>query len=132
MNDKIRLILGALVMLSVIAGIAVYTMVDESISLMELVGIVLVPMLLVFGAFFILWRKAKSIKSGLPMEDEYSKKISYRAGYYAYIVSIYVALAGMFFELKSDELGAAVIIIPAMVFMGSYLYMEGKGDSSGL
>lgn len=128
MKDKTRLIIGAVVILAVVGTLALYIVSDEGIDVMELVGIVLVPLLLVFGAFFILWRKAKSIKSGLPMEDEYSKKISYRAGYYAYLVSIYVALAGMFFELKSDELGAAVIIIPAMVFMGSYLYLERKGD----
>ncbi|MBN2014755.1 MAG: hypothetical protein JW778_06205 [Candidatus Altiarchaeota archaeon] len=132
MKEKTRLIIGAAVIVAVVGTLALYSVSDESIDLMELVGIVLVPMLLVFGAFFFLWRRAKSIRSGLPTEDEYSKKISYKAGYYSYLVSLYVALAGMFFELEGHELGAAVIIIPAMVFMGSYLYLERRGDPSGL
>jgi hypothetical protein len=128
MNDKLRITIGLLVMVSVIATLSLYMTTDKSIDLMELVGIVIVPLLLVFGAAYILWRKAKSMKSGLPMEDEFSKKVSYRAGYYAYMVSIYVALAVMFLELPVNQAGAIVILIPAIVFMGSHIILERKGD----
>jgi purine-cytosine permease-like protein len=127
MKEKTRLIIGAVVILAVVSTLALYLTSNKSIDLLELVGIVIVPLLLVFGAAYILWRKAESMKSGLPMEDEFSKKVSYRAGYYAYMVSIYVALAGMFFELEGHLVGAAVILIPAVVFMGSHVYLERAG-----
>lgn len=128
MKEKTRLVIGAVVLLAVVSTLALYVSSDKSIDLIELVGIILVPLILVFGAAYILWRKAESMKSGLPMEDEFSKKVSYRAGYYAYMVSIYVALAVMFLELPVNQAGAIVILIPAIVFMGSYIILERKGD----
>lgn len=128
MKEKMRLVIGAVVLLAVAGTLALYLISDKSIDLMELVGIVIVPTLLVFGAAYLFLKKARSMKSGLPMEDEFSKKVSYRAGYYAYMVSIYVALAVMYLELPVNVAGAIVILVPAVVFMGSYIYLERKGD----
>jgi uncharacterized membrane protein YidH (DUF202 family) len=128
MNDKMRITIGLLVVGSVIATLSLYMATDKSIDLMELACIIIVPLMLVFGAFYMFWRKAKSMRSGLPMEDEFSKKVNYRAGYYAYMVSIYVALAVMYLELPVNQAGAIVILVPAVVFMSSHIYLERKGE----
>jgi hypothetical protein len=135
MNDKIRVILGAMLMVSVIAGISLYLLMDSDISPLEFLAIVVMPLILVLGAAKMLWSRAKSVRSGLPMEDELSKKVNYRAGYYAYMSSIWIALGTMwvseiFIELEARHVAEIMILIPGLVFIGSYLYMERKGGGS--
>lgn len=133
MKDRMRVILGAAVILLVIAGISLYVTQDEEINLPEFLAIVVIPLILVLGAAKILKEKAKNAKSGLPAEDELSRKINYKAGYYAYISSIGIALSTMwasefFAGLEARHVAEIVILLPGMVFIGTYLYMSRKGD----
>lgn len=70
--------------------------------------------LIVVLAFMIpfLVRLRRDIQSGLPVEDERSKRIKSLAGYYSFLISIYLWLVIMFFEeyfTVSSAAGAAIL-----------------------
>lgn len=84
---------------------------------------IFVFLLIMTGAvysFTVEMKKHKDIKSGFPVEDEFSEKVKYRAGYYSFMASIYVWLT--LFLLKElftdyDTLFGLGILLPAVIFM---------------
>jgi len=79
--------------------------------------------LILIGAvysFVVEMKKRKDIESGFPVEDEFSERIKYRAGYYSFMASIYIWLT--LFLLKElftdyDTLFGLGILLPAVIFM---------------
>ncbi|MBU1164444.1 hypothetical protein KKA15_02690 [Patescibacteria group bacterium] len=76
-------------------------------------------------------RNAKSVKDNVPVEDERSKKASYKAGHYTFLFSIYLLLfLGWFgddyFTRPSQATGTAILVM-AIVFISLLLYFERKG-----
>lgn len=73
-------------------------------------------------------RKVASIKTGLPLEDELSKKATWKAGYYAFLAGLWLAICIMganifaveFLKLPEIEFRYAfelLIVVPAFVFI---------------
>jgi len=67
-----------------------------------------------------------NIRVGLPLKDERSKKITVLAGYYAFLVSIYLWLGIMSFEkyFTVNSAAAAAILGSAVTFGVAYIILN--------
>ena len=70
-------------------------------------------------------RKERDIKAGLPVDDELSTRIKYKAGYYAYLTSMYMWL--FIFLLKDNfpdvetMLGGGILLSGAISIIIKYM-----------
>ena len=112
--------------MSALSGLVVYLLSpDLEVNLNEV--LMVVGVILVVGfALFLAFRRMRDIKSDLPAEDEFSKKIMRRAGATSYYVSLYLWLALMMFEeiiaLERSSLIGAGIMGMALIFALSWIY----------
>ena len=97
-----------------------------------------VAITLALVAVYVIWRKKSSLDSGMPMEDEFSKRVVTKAGYCAYFVSMYTALGVSMFEdriasaagltaLGASDVAGIVILVSALVFFACIFYFQRKG-----
>ena len=117
----------ALVLISLVLwAISAYRQHDASPAELSLQFIILLLLL----AFLVplLIRMRRDIKRGLPIEDERSKRIAFLAGYYAYLVSIYLWLGIMYFEqyFTVSSACAAAILGSSVTFGLSYVLLSRK------
>ena len=123
-------ILSALLMIG--AGVWIYS-IDEPINLSEIIHFIVIFILVVF-ATFIAYNKLKSIKKGLPAEDELSKKLTEKAASKAFYISLYFWLALMYIGNEKinepEKLFGAGILGMALIFAISWLYFKFKGLKS--
>lgn len=110
-----------------------YLMAKDSIELFDVITVPIV-LLLVLSVIYLMWDRIKNMNAGLPVEDERVKNMSYRAGYYAFIVAIWSAIGSNMLsiflydkDLRGGLVVAAVVISSGVVFMGYYLYSMHKG-----
>jgi TRAP-type uncharacterized transport system fused permease subunit len=81
------------------------------------------PLIIIVAVMILVIRKhTKSVKSGLPLKDEMSKRISYKSGYYTAMSAIWFLVAFMWYHMFMEELGlpailARHIIIIVLIFM---------------
>ncbi|MBU0530829.1 MAG: DUF2178 domain-containing protein [Nanoarchaeota archaeon] len=138
MKDKIGALLGVVIAVAAIVTMGFYAMGAAPLDVSEylLIGIVLV---LILGAAYIISKKVKSVKSGLPAEDELSKLINYKAGYYAFIVAIWSSIGvGWANEILVEDYGFAgllprhvgvvILLITGLAFVISYLLLSRRGS----
>jgi hypothetical protein len=128
-KDKTTLVLGIIVSLAVLVTMVFYLSGGFNVGSLSTTVIVFV---IVGLAIFVIFGKIKSIKRGLPAQDEMSKKTMQKAGYYAWLVTIYIALAASYF---SDEIGIIgrhvgfiILIGSAITFFVFYLWFSRRGD----
>ena len=140
-NDTLRVFLGFAVAAMVIASAIVWL--RQSIingAFFSDPMFPLVTIILALSAGYIIWKKKSSVDSGMPMEDEMSRKVMLKAGYYSYLVSIYTALGVSIFEdqiaravglsaLEVSDVVGIVILVPAIVFFICIFYFQWKGDA---
>jgi predicted transporter len=133
MKGKKEIVVGIVVAVMVLLTLFFYLTSTGEIDLDKilLVGICLV---LVILAMYIIWDRIKNVQKGLPAKDERLININYKAGYYAFIASIWSALfAPLLFdvfsknELTGGDVTAIVILTSGFVFVVSYLYLYQKG-----
>ncbi|MCX6799203.1 MAG: hypothetical protein NTW59_03855 [Candidatus Diapherotrites archaeon] len=107
-------------------------------SALWLVAAVAIAMAVGLVAVVAATEKVKSIKTGLPLEDELSRKATWKAGYYAFLTGLWLAIgimaANMFaievFKLPEIEFRyafEALIVVPAVVFIVLALCFKRKG-----
>jgi len=137
LNDKFRIVLLIAVFIAAVLGAAIYFFGSSSMEFWDFssIGIVL---LLLIGAGVMIFKKAKSVKSGLPVEDELARKVNHKAGYYAFLGSMYFGLALMFFrdsfqkfglpDLACESLIGLQIVFTGLVFIVSYFVLDWKGS----
>jgi peptidoglycan/LPS O-acetylase OafA/YrhL len=73
----------------------------------------------------------KEEKNQLPVDDERSKKAEYRAGYYSYLISVYIWVTFYFlrdFFTQVEYLLATGILCMAAVFIIARFIFRSKGD----
>ena len=133
MKDIKEILIGIVIAAAVIVTLAFYVLNAGNIDL-NVILLIGVALILVVFALYMLWDRIKNIKKGLPTKDERSKLTSYKAGYYGFIAAIWSAVFGpLFFEIVFDyelpgsRVSAVVVIVSALVFFASYLYMYWKG-----
>ncbi len=135
MKDKLGIVIGIGIAVSVIVTLALFVKYAGKIELSE---ITLVWIVLILAAFatFRLWDRLKNVNKGLPAADERLVLVNYKAGYYGFIAAIWSAvgsnlLAGIMWdvELEGNHVMAVVILVSGLVFAASYLYLARKGDA---
>lgn len=133
MDDKLRVTLGFAVSVMVFLGVFAYAMAVINYGTVDLSEVLLVMMavVLAIGAIVVLKDKMKNVKSGLPAEDEMSQKSEHKAGYYAYLSSVWIALGtswiGDIIQITVSQTVGIVILLPAMIFIGLMIYYRKKG-----
>jgi Na+/melibiose symporter-like transporter len=134
LKDKLGIIIGIVIIVLVLGTLSLYLMNagDIDLGVISLVGIVVI---LVAFALIILQDKIKSVNEGLPAEDERTKLVNYKAGYFGFIAAIWSSVFGPLFmdiffdrDLQGGQVTAIVVIISGFVFVISYLYLTKKGD----
>jgi uncharacterized membrane protein len=100
-------------------------------------GGILVTIVLV--GIFAVWRLLKERRSGFPLKDERTQKITGTAAYYAFYIGTYFMLALMLVNLLNEvfidvpllETGYALVIsvlVQSLAFLGIQTYLSRKGD----
>jgi hypothetical protein len=76
-------------------------------------------------ALVIAFRKEKEIKSGFAVDDELSDRIKHKAGYYAYLSSMYMWLLIFIFHYKFPDvetmLGGGILLSAALSLIARYI-----------
>lgn len=99
-KDKREIVVGFIVAALVLATTVLYVTNMGSINLSEY-STILIIIVLVIGATWVLVDRMRNVKAGLPAKDEMTVRLMHKSGYYAFLASIYIALALM---LSSDFL----------------------------
>lgn len=138
MNEmtRVRLMMAMSAVVLFTAGIFVMQAEDfdlwSVILLVTVVAIALVALVLVA-------RTLRELKSGLPMQDERSRALDARAGYYAFYLSIYTTLGlALVFPVLEDRdivLSNSVLLFIVVMIMGTIhiafsTYFRSKGRGS--
>ena len=72
-------------------------------------------------------KKDKEKKEGIPVDDELSTKIKYKAGYKAYMASMYMWLFIFFFKSyfpNTESMLGGGILLSALIFFISKIYVK--------
>lgn len=140
MKDKVRLAL-----VTVVAAAVAVTMVLFSLTIglkgrtLEAFAPLITAVVLAVGIIWILGREREKIKKGLPMEDERSKRVKERAGFYAFIAGVWFNLGLLWYNsLIVEEFGvpelitrhalSASILAMAIFFFIFWWYLNRKGE----
>ncbi len=134
--DKFKVLIGAIVAAAVLVTAAMWILLSGKESLADLLIPTIAVLLAVISMKFV-WDRAKSIKAGLPAEDELSKRAAQKAGYYAFIAGIWTAVGTMFASafvereygivLQAHHYTAPVVLVPGIVFVLLALYFRDRG-----
>ena len=103
-----------------------------------IVSIGIVALLILIPAL-VLWKALKDKKAGLPLGDERTRKLTWKAGYYAMFIGQYFILAYLwvtfighvFFGMPEIEAGyplIAAILVSNVSFLVLRLYLGRKGE----
>ena len=93
----------------------------------------------IVGALMIVWDRIKSMRAGLPVEDERARKLHWKAGAYTYYVTIWLALGTIWYniifaerlglsELTAEQVVAVIVLVSAAFWFMFQLYFRRKGD----
>ena len=137
MKEKISVILGAIIGITVFFGVVFYINAIQKVELYDLI-LIIIPIILVLGVIFLLRDKIKNIKAGLPSDDERAKKLQWKAGTYTYFATIWIAVGIMWYnifaensslnELNTKQVIAAIVLLSAVCFFILNFYFMRKGD----
>lgn len=134
MKDKIKIVAGIGVIVVVIFTLLLYMISSDGREPSEYLLIV-VPIIIILSASYMIGDRIKNMRSGLPQEDERSKSISYKAGYYGFIAAIWSAVGSnlasvMIYDedLRGGLVVASVVLVSGLVFVIAYLVLMMKGD----
>ncbi len=94
---------------------------------------------IVVVGIFVIWRTLRDRRSGFPLKDERTQRITGTAATYAFYIGLYFMIALMFANLLNLEfLGAPIletgyalvvsILVNSLTFLGLRMYFDRKGD----
>jgi len=139
MDEKARFRAFVLLVALVLAGVALYTVATAyagvEITWTLVAAAILVSMGLV--AVAVVLKQRKDLKSGFPKDDERSRAIRMRAGYWAFYISLYF-LFGMsvvltlledhqIASLPAAEWGMIYVAVMGSIFLAVHTYLNRKG-----
>ena len=89
------------------------------------------------GMVFVIWKIARELRSGFPLKDERTQRVSGKAAFYAFHLGSYFMIALMLLNILSREFRGAYlldgwyalnfsIIVQALMYIGFRLYFERK------
>jgi len=138
MKDKYGLILGLGIAIAALVGLLFFLKNSGELEVIEYIYLLLV-LLIVAGTSIILLKKAKDIKVGLPVGDELTEKTTWKAGYYTYLFSVWIAVSLLWYnilvperfgvpELSVEQVIGILVLLPGAFFIGLALYLNKKGE----
>lgn len=88
---------------------------------------------------YVIWKIQKELRSGFPLKDERSQRVSGNAAFYAFHLGSYFMIALMLGNILSRELRGVYlldgwyalifsIIVQSLMYIGFRLYFERKED----
>ena len=128
MKEKFQVMLMLVVSLMVVVTIGIYLM-SAGFDFGSMSTSLIVIVIAIFATYIAVTR-AKSVRRGLPAQDELTKKTMHKAGYYTFLCTIYLALAIPWIseEIIGRHVSAIIIIGSALLFFVFYLWFSRKGD----
>jgi ABC-type transport system involved in multi-copper enzyme maturation permease subunit len=138
MKNKYGLILVLGIAIAALVGLLFFLKNSSELAVIEYIYLLLV-LLIVVGTSIILLKNAKEIKIGLPVGDELTKKTTWKAGYYTYLFSVWVAISLLWYnilvperfgvpELSVEQVIGILVLLPGAFFIGLAFYFNKKGD----
>ena len=92
--------------------------------------------IILFGilALVIAFRKEKEQKEGFTIEDELSERLKYKAGYYAYLGSLYMWLIIFIFHYRFPDtetmLGGGILLSAALGYIAKFIVKRQFNEKS--
>jgi hypothetical protein len=145
MKDRTRFTLMKAFGAVLIAGIALFMgyvfvfELGENTSPDTLFWLLAPAVLIIAILVLFLKRMGQGIRKGLPLEDEMSKRIKERAGYLAFMITLWFLIGMMWYEMMSEELGLPlplarhmpiiVLLFMACVFGLLWFMISRRGDT---
>jgi uncharacterized membrane protein len=88
---------------------------------------------------YVIWKIQKELRSGFPLKDERTQKVSGNAAYYAFHIGSYFMIAMMLANILSREFRGLYlldgwyaliisIIVQSLMYLGFRLYFDRKED----
>ena len=136
MGKRLNLFMRVFVLAFLMAGFSLFFSLPG--SSLWLVASVSIAMAIGLVAVVAASEKVKSIKTGLPLEDELSKKATWKAGYYAFLTGLWLAIGIMiadmiaveafkFPEMEFRHAFEAMVVVPGIVFIVLAMRFKKKG-----
>lgn len=141
MKDKILVYgLGIGILLAVIGTLIFYGL-GASLNGLDLPEYMIISpvIILVLLATWTLKDRIRSVRSGLPIKDEMSKKFEHKAGYYAWLATIWICLGLSwaneilvedfgFSGLIARHMAFAILLLSALTFFILWFWFRRRGD----
>lgn len=138
MNEKLAIVLGIGLSASVVVAFLFFMGVAGNIDSIEYIYFALI-ITLVAGTIVLLIKKTRDLKRGLPVGDELSKMVVWKAGYYTYLATIYIAVSILWYNgligdifgftaLSAEKTIGVIVLSSGVVFLGLSFYFNKKGD----
>ncbi|MBT9438072.1 MAG: hypothetical protein GAS50_02650 [Desulfobacterales bacterium] len=138
MKNKYGLILVLGIAIAALVGLLFFLKNSSELAVIEYIYLLLV-LLIVVGTSIILLKNAKEIKIGLSVGDELTEKTTWKAGYYTYLFSVWVAISLLWYnilvperfgvpELSVEQVIGILVLLPGAFFIGLAFYFNKKGD----
>lgn len=122
MNEMVRVRLMVAVLAVVMITASLFFVMAESFDLWSVVVLVTV-VAIALVALVLVVRTLREVRSGLPLQDERSKAMGNRAGYYAFYVSVYFVLglgaAFVILEEHDIEISNSLLLFILVMIMGT-------------
>ena len=131
MNSKAKFVFLIIVSLSIIIGAIVLSINLFSLGDITMAGLLMIVMFAFVGILSIFLRKSyDNLKSGIPSDDERTKKVRMYAAGYAYFISLYVWILLLAFHryLDSDDVLMIGLVAMALSFYLSWFVINRKKD----
>jgi len=132
MDVKIKISLVLILVLAATATIGFWVKNAWPLSVQSLLGVGVAATLVLTGlaAVLSMWN---SMKTGQPEKDEMTVKLNHKAGYYAWIVTIYIALAvGWVADdvpgIAPRHASTAVLLLSAIAYFIILAALKFRGD----
>lgn len=121
------LVFTAFMVLVSIVGTIFYFKTSPSINSLE---VVILALIIIIGAIYTFraFRKEKEQKEGFPADDEMSRRVKHKSGYYAYLGSMYMWFFIFIFKDKFPDtetmLGGGILLSALMIFVIEYFVKQ--------
>lgn len=132
-NAKVRFYLLASGFGLVVLALAVvgYVFIDTDDLFGSVLSFSIALVVALFGLIF-LKKRYDDLKTGQPMVDERTQRVKEQAGYYAYLISLYLWLAILFFnDTEANTLIGRGMVGMAVIFVASWAVLNWKDRVSG-
>ncbi len=137
MKDKTSVFLGIGITVLIIALLITFIAKAGQQSIYENLLYILVT-LLIIGTSIIMIKRTKDLKKGLPVKDELIIKIAHKAGSYAYMSTMWLAVILLWYNtyfvdnfnlplLSTEQLIGIIVLLPGVIYLTFFFIFNKKG-----